>query len=166
MGYREDIIIDKFSLDREWMNQPVLFMEWAEKSVEAQFERDKAKEKLDLVRAQIDNEIRVEIAQENKKMTEGAIQAEILQDERYQEANSIYLESVRTAKIMDVAREAFDHRKRALEKITDLWIQGYWADPKIRKEATDRVSSEAQASHRDVLNKNPRLRRRIEGSES
>ena len=58
MGYKDDIKIDKHNLDVEWMNHAVLFIEWAEKEVEAQFEKDKAKERLDLVKAELDSRIR------------------------------------------------------------------------------------------------------------
>ena len=60
MGYKEDVEIDKSSLDYEWLRQASLFMYWGEQEVEAQFLRDKTKEKLDLKRAELDSQIRKE----------------------------------------------------------------------------------------------------------
>lgn len=158
MGYKEDIKIDRFSLDTEWEQHPSKFMEWAEKSVEAQFERDKAKEQLDLIKAQIDLEIRERVTE--KKLTEAAISNMVLINPKYQEASSKFREAVNDAKILDVAKDAFEHKKKALEKITDLWISGYWSDPKVTKEAKDRISSDRSYEQRMALNTNERLQRR------
>jgi hypothetical protein len=162
MGYREDIVIDKYNLDREWMNQPVLFLNWAEKEVEAQFERDKAKERLDLIKAELDLQIRTSPSSYGiDKITESSIQNTILRQKVYTEASESLLLANKNAKILNAAREAFEHRKKALEKITDLYISGYWADPKIKQEAKDLVDSNDRENHLDFLRKNPRLQRRV-----
>jgi hypothetical protein len=164
MGFREDIKIDKSNLDSEWMLQAVRFVEWGEKEVEAQFQKDSLKEQLDLVRADLDSKIRsTPAAYGIDKITEGALMNTIIRQPEYLEASSNYLKAVKDAKVLSIAREAFDHKKRALEKLTDLWISGYWADPRIRSEAKGIMTEEARASHLETLNKNPRLRRRLRG---
>ena len=47
------------------------------------------------------------------------------------------LSFVKNAKVMAVAREAFEHKKRALEKMVDLFLSNYWAEPMIKAEAED-----------------------------
>lgn len=163
MSYKEDLSIDKYKLDYEWEKQASKFIEWAEKAVDALFERDKAKDFLELTRAQLDSEIRKDVG-EGKKLTEAAIQSQILQNERYISANDLYLEAVKNAKILDIAREAFDHKKKALEKITDLWIAGYWSIPKINKELKESVESDIGQNHKETLQENVRLRRRRDGT--
>jgi hypothetical protein len=128
--YKEDLEIDKFALDKEWEKQASLYCEWGEKEVEAQFNKDKLKEQLDLTRAEVDGEIRKSAARSNIKITEAAISAEILKSRDYQKANNDYLEAIRDAKIFGIAKEAFEHKKKALEKLTDLFLAGYWAEPK------------------------------------
>ena len=159
MSYKDDIKINRFALDTEWEQHPSKFLEWAEKSVEAQFEKDKTKDQLDLVRAQIDLEIRNGLG-EGKKATESAISNLVILDPRYQEASKKYREAVNDAKILDVAKDAFEHKKKALEKMTDLWISGYWSDPKVNKEVKDSIGSDRSFEHRQALNENERLRRR------
>lgn len=128
--YKEDLEINKFALDQEWEKQASLYCEWGEKEVEAQFNRDKLKEQLDLTRAEVDGKIRLMAARNNIKTTEAAISSEILKDANYQKANNDYLEAIKQAKIFGVAKEAFEHKKKALEKLTDLFLAGYWAEPK------------------------------------
>jgi hypothetical protein len=128
--YKEDLEINKFALDKEWEKQASLFCEWAEKEVEAQFNKDKLKEQLDIVRAELDGEIRQQAALEGTKITEAGISSEILKHKRYQKASNDYLEAIKEAKILGVAKDAFDHKKKALEKLTDLYLAGYFAEPK------------------------------------
>ena len=158
MGYKDDVTIDRFNLDTEWETHASKFLTWVENSAEAQFERDKAEEQLGLLKAQIDNEIRVRYA--DKKITEAAIFALIVQDVRYQEANNKHLLSIKNAKIIDGAQKAFEHRKKALEKISDLWIAGYWSSPKINREAKQEHESSRTKEQKDMLSQNDRLKRR------
>ena len=135
--YKEDLEIDKYSLDDELQKQAMLFAEWAEKEVDAQFERDKAKERLEVVKAEADRSIRAAAEKRNAKITESAIQNMVILHEGVREANSEHLDSVKNAKVMAVAREAFEHKKRALEKMVDLFLSNYWAEPRIKAEAED-----------------------------
>jgi hypothetical protein len=141
MSYKEDLKIDKFRLDDMWENHPSLFADIYEKEIDAQFERDKAKEKLDLIRAELDQSIRSSCAGANEKITESSIANRIILDKNYQEANGKFLDSVRIAKQIAVGREAFEHRKKALEKLTDLFLSNYWSTPYIKEEAKREVDS-------------------------
>ena len=96
-------------------------------------------------------------------MTEGSIQNTILRQQLYMEASEAFLLASKNAKILNIAREAFEHRKKALEKITDLYISGYWADPKIKKEVKEGMDSNTREEHLKVLRENPRLQRRNRG---
>lgn len=161
-SYKEEIAIDVDALDKEWSNQPTRFCEWAEKEVDAQFERDRAKEKLDLVKAEVDSAIRKNpktYGINAEKITEMAISNAIIQDKRYKEALSGYLEKVKKARILGVAREAFDHRKRALEKLTDLFLSQYWSDPKEGKVTRTMREEKNKGDHYEALEKS-RVRRR------
>jgi len=83
-----------------------------------------------------------------------------LLEPEYQEASSKYFQSIKNAKILDAAREAFEHKKKALEKMSELWISGYWSDPKISKEARGMAEDASSIKHRDALENNTRLKRR------
>lgn len=168
MGYKEDVEIDKSSLDYEWLRQASLFMYWGEQEVEAQFLRDKTKERMDLKRAELDSQIRKEPKSFGlgEKVTESAILNCILLHPDYKKINEEYLENTKTVKTIGVAKEAMEHKKKALEKLTDLWISGYWSDPRIKKEAKEEVGRFDKESHEKALNDNSRLQRRRRGEET
>lgn len=158
MSYKDDITIAKHELDKEWINQPKLFCQYAEEAVEASFERDKAKEQLDLVKAEMDGQIRKNPTKFGlDKATDTAVANAIIQTEEYKKANSYFLDCLKKMRIMEVARESFDHKKRALEKLTDLFISGYWSEPKINKDTKDIFSDIETDKHKEILNKNDRM---------
>jgi hypothetical protein len=158
-SYKKDLQIDKYQLDNAWISQPLLFCEWAEKAVEASFERDKAKEQLELTRAELDGKIRSNPSDYGlEKVTESAVSNAIIQDPIYKKANSYFLESVKNAKILDVARESFDHKKKSLEKLTDLFLAGYWAEPKIKTEIKEDFGQKETENQRELLNTKRRRR--------
>ena len=82
--YERDLKLDRDNLDREWEKQATLFMKWAERHAEALYERDRKKEKLDLVRAELDASLRAnpELFGFDKKPTESAISAWIISQDR------------------------------------------------------------------------------------
>jgi|ADurb_H2B_03_Slu_FD_contig_31_952612_length_5191_multi_7_in_0_out_0_6 hypothetical protein len=159
-AYREDLGINRFALDKEWEEQPEKFINWYEKEIEAQFQRDKLKEQLDLTKAELDGEIRETAASNSVKITEAMVSSEILKSERFKKINNDYLESVKNAKILGAAREAFEHRKKALEKLTDLFIAGYWSTPCIKVEARTAVERSSSDGARDALQKSMMNRRK------
>jgi hypothetical protein len=159
MGYKEDLKIDKYALDEEWLKQPTLFINWAEEFVEAQADRDRKKEQLDLIKAELDNIIRSEPEKFGlTKVTEGAIQNIILTEGSYRDAQDKYLTAIKQAKILDVAKEAFDHKKKALENLTQLFLAGYFANSEIMKgDVKDFLTESKSKRIDDGLNKNKRL---------
>ena len=131
MGYEYDLNIDKYSLDLEWEKQAQLYMKWSERYAEAVRNRDRAKEKLELVRAAIDEDIRLNPEKYgfDKKPTESAISAMIIKSDKYIEANRVFIESTKEMNVLAGAKEAMAHKKKALESITQLWLGGYYAAP-------------------------------------
>ena len=165
--YKKDLVIDKQNLDVEWEQQALLFADWSEKAVDAEFDRDKKKERLELIEAKVDSRIRDDDAKRSekskdyKKLTNPAIRALILQDKEYKEANTDYIEAVRQAKIYNVAVGAIDrHRKKALEKLTDLHNSGYWARPNIPAEKRREFDSEGTRIVREQLSRSQSERKR------
>jgi hypothetical protein len=159
--YKNSIEIDIDNLENEWRQQPIKFMEWAHKAVEMESERDRLKDKLEVLHGKIDLEIRQDPEKFGiVKATESSIQSAMVGDIRIQGATSDYLQAVKDAKMFNVMREAFDHRKKALEKMTDLWIAGYYAEPRIKKEAKDAVEEDGARHQRENLERSAVRRRR------
>jgi hypothetical protein len=159
MDYKKDLEIDRNNLDEEWERQPLLFAKWAEKAVEAAFDRDRAKENLDIVRAKLDHKIRTHAAATNEKITESAISNKIILEQEYQEANQQVIEATKNLGILNVARESFDHRKKALENNTSLYLAGYYSQPKESKFIKTKKEENDKSNHYETL-ENSRISKR------
>ncbi|MFA5355253.1 MAG: hypothetical protein WC302_00745 [Candidatus Paceibacterota bacterium] len=163
MSYKDDLEIDRFALDTEWMKQPVLFAKWGEAEAEAEDKRDKLKDQMSVIESDLAKKVREDPTKYGlkEKPTESAINDVVNLHPDYRKVVSDYMEAVKTAKIMTIATRAFEHRKRALEKESELWIAGYYSDPKIKSERREDISGDNVAKHREVLAQSPRgLRRR------
>jgi len=134
--YQEDLEIDKYNLHEQWEIQPSLYIKWAEKSAEAMYERDKAKEQLDLISAEVEFEIRNNPLNYGlkEKPTESAIKSKIIIDEKYIKSNENYLLSKKNAAIISGVLVALEHKKKALEAEVSLWLGGYYSEIKVPQE--------------------------------
>lgn len=128
-NYSEDLKIDFAQLDLNWRDQAANYMHWSNKWVAAVSERDRAKENLDVIRAEVDREIRE--AYSGKKPTEAAISALVSTNTRYRKASDQLIDLNEKVNLFVSAKSAFEHRKKALEGLTQLWVNGYWSEPKI-----------------------------------
>lgn len=162
MGLKEDLKIDKYSLDEEWLKQPSLYLEWAEQVVEAQSNRDRKKEQLDVVKAELDIDIRSNPEKYGiSKITEGAIQNIILTEGSCRDANDNYLKSVETVRMLEIARESLEHKKKALESLTQLYLNGYYLTDGvgIKGDVKQFIDNSKQIKMRENLNNSDRLQR-------
>lgn len=129
MQYEEDLKINEKDLTHEWLLQPVKYMQYAEKSAMADSIRKKAKERLDVVMAGVDNSIREEASSANEKITEKVVESRIKLNSTYQEALRILNEAEYNYSILSSAVRAFEQRKSALENLVRLYIAGYFSAP-------------------------------------
>lgn len=155
LEYQKDVKIEKDALDREWVQQPTLAMQYSEAAVNAQAEMDTAKERLELVKADLDKRMRQLLAGGDKKPTETVIFSAVLQHEEYQQASSDYLNAKRTWGIVKVAADAIcDQRKAALENLVKLFGMGYFSTPTVRdKQGEEGLRRSTRQSVRDRLRK-------------
>ena len=138
--YADDIRIDKFNLDVEWEMQPAKYIEWATKLSVAILERDQCKQRIDVLRAQLDRKLRVELEKQlGKKPTEGAISAAIDLEQTYQDIQDEYHQINYQVNILTAARNAFEQRKKALEYLTQLYLSSYFSKPVISEESKYKV---------------------------
>lgn len=131
MDYEQDLAIDPHNLAEEWLRHPMLYMKYSEELAEAGKRRDKAKETLDIGKAQLDSSIRKDPDAYNvPKVTETAVSNAILISEGYQRLSEEYNETVWEVNILSAAVRAFEQRKKALESLVQLYIAQYFAGPK------------------------------------
>ena len=138
--------IDPLRLDEDWVQQPKLYLEYAGKLADARRDLDLAKNELELTRAELDADIRVDPSQYDfdGKPTEKAIDACILCQKRYKTANEEVIAAKHKVDVLAAFVTALDHRKRALENLVDLHGQGYFAEPKAKRQQDREAMQEAK----------------------
>ena len=144
--------LDRYRLDEEWNNQPRLFYKHAMQLSEARAEHERCKAAQDLVRAELDREVRLEPARfEIAKITETAVENAVILNKRYRKALARTLQARKDVNDLEVAVQTLEHRKRALEKLVELFAMSYYAEPRASK----RIDPEAI---NDAAKKNLRKR--------
>lgn len=152
-SYEKDLSIDPEALDIEWIRQPRLYMKYSELSAQADRAHRKAKENFDAVCAILDSDIRNTAAKNETKITEGAIRSQTLLRKEYKEAQEQLNESAYKASIFSAAVKAFEHRKKALEGLVQLWIGSYFSGPKQPHDAAEIKRMSEDTISRRIRNK-------------
>lgn len=152
--YKEDLEIDKYSLDSECVGQPQKFMAWSEKMAEATAERDRADQNLEVVKAQVEQAVRKDPdAFGLDKVTEGSIKSAVTIHPEVQEANERWIQAKYNASILMSAKDAMEQRRSMLEILIKLFLSGYWADPKVPREDALTLSKDADRVQKVRLNR-------------
>jgi hypothetical protein len=160
--YADDILIDHLDLERELIRQPILYLKYSELAVDANFEKDRAKELLRTVESEIDLDIRQNWDDFgfDSKPTEGGIRACITQQPKYISTLDEYMNAVKTYNSLTGAKVALEHKKKSLELLVSLLIRGYSAEPRVDPKFKNKLQ---EGTHHDLANKlaeNERLRKR------
>lgn len=144
LNYQRDIDIDQDRLDKEWIRQPELFLRWSEKAALARGEAERTKERLAVVKAEVDAEIRTHA---EKKPSEAQIFQMVIMDKRVRKAESENIEAWERYGLLYAAKEAFEHRKASLENLVKLHGQQYFSSPHYNKENQEALRNETNRSY-------------------
>ena len=135
MNYEKDIQIDESALDVEWLSQASLMLKYTRHQASTAKDEELAKEELDLVKAELDKEIRSEPEKfKIEKITEGAITSAILTSKRYKEISQRCIDAKFENNVAKGAVRSFEQRKDALENLVRLHGQQYFAGPKVPRD--------------------------------
>jgi GDP-D-mannose dehydratase len=158
MDYSREIAIDRNDLDTELVKQPSLFLEVAQEYAQAISVRDSLKEAIDVARARVELRIRREAAEEDRKITEAGVKAEVELDKTYRRAMEAWLTAKEAADQLAAAKEAFAQRAFVLKDLCGLYVAGYFSTTSVRgRDATD-VQQENYENRRKEM---ARQRRRL-----
>lgn len=128
-------------LEDQWEKQPALFMKYGEEWAASVRRRDNAKENLEVVKARIDKDVRDNYSDYgfDKKPTEAGITATVVAHGEVREAAKVLNEAQEEMNILSVAKTAFEHKKKALEYRTQLFLSGASTKPRLQNpdERTD-----------------------------
>lgn len=131
--YKKDTTIDHNDLEGQWIEQGSIFMYYGEAHADAIETRDADKQRLDLVAAELDEEIRNNWSDfSENKMTEASVKAKILQHARYKKAQKLLNNANHNVNVLASAKTALEHKKKGLENLVSLKIGGFYSEPKIK----------------------------------
>lgn len=160
MNYEQDIKIDHDALDIEWLEQPELMMRYSRHQARCALDYDKAKERLEVVKAELDKQIRQHPEKyEIAKITETVILNTIITQPKYTATQGEMLDAKFEWDIARAAVNAINGRKDALENLVRLHGMQYFAGPKMPRDLTREVERKRQQTNVDA-GVGQRLRRR------
>ena len=126
------LAIDELRLDRECVRQPKLYFAAAKRAADARATMEEAKSALDLVRAEVDAEIR---AQPDKydieKVTEAVISKTIEVQDDYIKARDAFARSRYELDVVQAFVNALDHKKSMLGHLVSLHGQNFFSDSRL-----------------------------------
>ena len=160
MGYEKDIIIDESNLDLECLDQPSLMLKYSRICADAHLEMEKAKQGVDLVRAQLDYQIRVnpDDYEITVKLTETVISGAITQQDPFIDAQKEYLEKRHDYEVLKGAVNAFEQRKTALELLIKLHGMQYFAGPSVPRNLVEQREQRSKKTNAGISSKMQRKR--------
>jgi len=155
--YKQDIKINEYDLEQEWVEQASLFLYYAEAHADALHNKDIAKSKLEYVYAVMYSKIKAkwESYFENKP-TEPAIKEFILSHKKFKIAERKYMSACHEANLMLAAKTAFEHRKLALSNLASLKIGGFYSEPRNRVQDIKNIK-ERKKENQQKMRKNQKM---------
>ena len=153
--YEEDIFIDPDALDVECLEQPSLFMKYAEIKAEAKREHDQAWERAKVVRSELTKECK----ENEPKATAPMIEAYYRTHPDHVEAKQELIDCEFVLNMADLAISALHHRKAALENLVRLGGMEYFAMPTTPRDVGQEFVNKAkrrQANEKIKVSMKPR----------
>lgn len=159
MDYARDLKINPNQLDVEWLEQPLLFHAYSAKSAEANKHVRKCEELVKVTRSELVLEAGIKgsaVLGAGVKPTASNIEAFFRNDINYKKAKADLHEAQFQQEMLTNAVSAFHQRKYALENLTRLHGQNYFAGPTIPRE----LSEEYKEKKKESVREESRARRR------
>ena len=120
--YESDVFIDIHALDEELFRQPSLFIKWAEKLANATTERDRIKNKLELLRGEVALDIREHSDAYKFKITEETVKSLVETAPEIVEIKEELLQANEKVNILTAAKMAIEQKKSMLESVVKFLI--------------------------------------------
>jgi len=114
----EDLKIDKNNITDEMMKQAGKFAWWATLYEFANDKVARMKRQLEVLEATLSSHYRNELAKDGKKTTEKEIDSAVKLDESYEAMKSMFMDAVKQASVLGVARDSFGQRKDMLRSLS------------------------------------------------
>lgn len=146
--------IDPDALDVAWINQPALMNHWAGKLETAKHRLEIARSRERLREAQLDAKVRTRPERYGiKKISEGAINSVIAQDEELLELQKTTRAAQREVSIHGAAVDGIHQKRYALQNLVQLLSMDYFAGPKMPRNLREEIRKSAQSKVKEARNR-------------
>ena len=130
MSYEEDVSIDKFNLDAEWVRQSSLYLKYGEKHAEARAVVDKLKKQLRIIQAEKALEIRKDPESFGfQKVTDKIVADLVDSSDEVKSINKQLYQAKHNEEMLSASVSAMEQKKKALENLVSLYLTGYFSKP-------------------------------------
>jgi hypothetical protein len=131
--YYQELAINKYDLEEEWIRQSEKCMYWSEQAAKAQTEFKDVEMERNIKKAELYKKYRAQLEEEKDKVSDAMITAYIRTDPEYRTLTQKLYMAQENASIMEAAKWNFTTRKTSLEKIQEGIISGFFSDPRDKK---------------------------------
>lgn len=161
MDLKNDVQIDLNQLHLEWQKQPALYEQWSSAHCDAIAERDTFKIKCDIKHSVLSTDIRNNYEKYglDKKPTEAQVEALIVSNPEYQKMQYDLAKMNKEVNLLQAARTALEHKKRALESLEKLQMARYFGTVVATDAGKEATESYECNKHTTALSSSERLRR-------
>lgn len=155
------LVINKHDLDNEYVHHPERYRETGDEAVLALSFRDASKRHMDMVWSEL--EIQFRRAPDHKDAKEAHFKALINTAPRYRDAEELHARWHLLAARWQNLLESYDKRTKALDKLVELYIKGYWVSNGAgRTQGQVKLEEQhADAARADMSEGRPNLRERF-----
>ena len=150
LDYNVDLKIDDSKLDKEWVNQPFLYKMYSDAWAKAEDERIQIKEILTETRLSLAKQYRQNPPVDDKgkavKLTVDSMTELVETDTKVIELKKKFNSATYNVNVLENTKKSFEQRKKALEKLVDLWGMQYFGKPKNNTQRNSTVEENTQHS--------------------
>lgn len=162
MGYKEDLQIEFYNLENNLIEQPGLYMKYAQEGVNINEKKDRLKQELEVLKSNLDAKLRGNFEEYGfeKSPTEAAVKAWINKNDKIITISTDIIELQRESGIISAALVALEHRKKSLQGLVQLYAAGWFAEVKTPSEVKDKLGATARRKvNEEKLEDNERLKK-------
>ena len=139
-----DLEIDKFNLPDCCDKQANIYQYWSSVFATAQYNRDKQKGRVGIIRGQRELDIRKNPPEDHKKLNNDIVAALVASDKEVIAATRKLDQCNRELNTLAGVLRAFDMKKSDLENLVKLQLGGFYAAPKVDTKKPERASKTAR----------------------
>jgi hypothetical protein len=160
LDYEKDVEIDENDLDIECLNQASLFAKYARNATNEERKVELLKEKLTLLKAELDLQIRTSPEKfKIEKITEAVVTNTIIVQKEFQELNKELLNAQFEKRNADNAVKSMDQKKSMLEALIKLHGQNYFAGPQTPRDLHLEREQKDKKVNQGISSKMQRIRK-------